>query len=601
MPNITVQPAGKVYEYEAGGTLLEILLAQKIFVDNPCNGKGVCGKCRVRVLNGDLETPGETEIRLLKEEELAAGVRLSCLVKPDCDLEVELMQKERKHEVLTSGYVPTFDFDVDIQKKVIEIRKPTLEDQTPYEDQVKEQVGFELSFDALRTVRFVPGTATAVIHGKEVIQIEAGDTTNVLYGVAIDIGTTTVVCTLVDLLTGKELAHASMINAQKHFGLDVLTRITYELEHPEDGVLKLQKALVDSINDMTGDLCKQTGIQKEDVYEIAVGANCTMMHTLLGIDATSIGKAPYAPVFVRAKDLKASAIGLHAAKCARLYCLPSVSSYIGADIVAGAYVCQLKEEKGNVLFIDIGTNGEIVLSNHGRLLCCSCAAGPALEGMNISSGMRAAEGAIEDVEITADGIKLKVIGNEEPIGICGSGILAVVKELLKVGLVRKEGAFIKLKQLGEDDYRRNMMQQNGIKREFILTESPEKLLITQGDIRQVQLAKGAILSGFIALLDQAGIRMEDLDKVMIAGQFGAHLPADSLVGTGILPKEVKDKLIYIGNSSKTGAYMALMSAKVKHEMEELALYMDYMELGATKGYERLFSSCLIFPDYSEVE
>ena len=601
MPNITVQPSGKVYEYETGKTLLEILLAQKIFVDNPCNGKGVCGKCRIRVLNGDLEAPGETEQRLLKEDELAAGVRLSCLVTPVCDLEVELMQKERKHEVLTSGYVPEFDFDVDIQKKVIEIRKPTLEDQTPYEDQVKEQAGFELSFDALKTARFVPGIATAVIHGNEVIQIEAGDTTNALYGVAIDIGTTTVVCTLVDLLTGKELAHASMINAQKHFGLDVLTRITYELEHPEDGALKLQQALVDSINDMIADLCEQVGIQREDVYEIAVGANCTMMHTLLGIDATSIGKAPYAPVFVRAKDIKACEIGLHAAGGARLYCLPSVSSYIGADIVAGAYVCQLKEEKGNVLFIDIGTNGEIVLSNNGRLLCCSCAAGPALEGMNISSGMRAAEGAIEDVEITANGIRLKVIGNEEPIGICGSGILAVVKELLKVGLVRKEGAFIKLKQLPEDDWRRKMIQQNGIKREFIMAESPQKLLITQGDIRQVQLAKGAILSGFIALLDKAGIRMEDLDKVMIAGQFGAHLPADSLVGTGILPKEVKDKLIYVGNSSKTGAYMALMSSKVKKEMEALAGYMDYMELGATEGYERLFSSCLIFPDYSEVE
>lgn len=597
MPKITVQPSGKVYEYKTGATLLEILLAQKIFVDNPCNGKGVCGKCRIRVLNGDLETPGETEQRLLKEDELAAGVRLSCLVKPSCDLEVELMQKERKHEVLTSGYVPKFDFDVDIQKKVIEIRKPTLEDQTPYEDQVKEQAGFELSLDALRTVRFVPGTATAVIHGNEVIQIEAGDTTNVLYGVAIDIGTTTVVCTLVDMLTGKEMAHASMINAQKHFGLDVLTRITYELEHPEDGALKLQKALVDSINDMIGDLCREAQIQKEDVYEIAVGANCTMMHTLLGIDATSIGKAPYAPVFVRAKDMKASEIGLHAAGGARLYCLPSVSSYIGADIVAGAYVCQLKEESGNVLFIDIGTNGEIVLSNHGKLLCCSCAAGPALEGMNISSGMRAAEGAIEDVEITADGIRLKVIGNEEPIGICGSGILAVVKELLKVGLVRKEGAFIKLRQLREDDWRHSMIQENGIKREFILTKSPQKLLITQGDIRQVQLAKGAILSGFIALLDQAGIRMDDLDKVMIAGQFGAHLPADSLVGTGILPNEVKDKLIYVGNSSKTGAYMALMSSKVKKEMEALAGCMDYMELGATEGYERLFANCLIFPEF----
>ena len=601
MPKITVQPSGKVYEYEAGGSLLEILLAQNIFVDNPCNGKGVCGKCRVRIVSGELTEPNETERKLLKEEELASGVRLSCLVKPEGDLVVELMQKERKHEVLTSGYVPEFAFDVDIKKQVIDIHKPTLEDQTPFEDQIKAQVGRELNFDGLKASKFIPGTTTVVLHGNDVIQVEPGDTTGVLYGVAIDIGTTTVVCTLIDMLTGKELANASMINAQKHFGLDVLTRITYELEHPEDGVEKLQKAIVDSINDMIADICRQAGIRKEDIYEISVGANCTMMHMLLGVDATPIGKAPYAPMFVRAKDIKAKEIDIQAAEGARLYCLPSVSAYIGADIVAGAYVCQLKEEEGNVLFIDIGTNGEIVLSNKGRLLCCSCAAGPALEGMNISSGMRAAEGAIEDVEITEEGIKLKVIGNEEPIGICGSGILAVVKELLRVGLVRKEGAFIKLKQLDENDYRYKMLQTNGIKREFIMTEKPEKLLITQGDVRQVQLAKGAILSGFIALLNKAGIQMEDLDKVMIAGQFGAHLPADSLVGTGILPKEVKDKLVYVGNSSKTGAYMALMSAKVKREMEDLAGYMDYMELGATKGYERLFSDCLIFPDFQKEE
>ena len=197
--------------------------------------------------------------------------------------------------------------------------------------------------------------------------------------------------------------------------------------------------------------------------------------------------------------------------------------------------------------------------------------------------------------ITESGIEWKVIGNEKPIGICGSGILAVVKELLRVGLVRKEGAFIKLNKLEESDYRFHMLQENGKKREFILSEE-QKLLITQGDIRQVQLAKGAILSGFLALLKKAGIQMEDLDKVMIAGQFGAHLPADSLVGTGIIPKEVQEKLVYVGNSSKTGAYMALMSAKVKREMEELAGQMDYMELGATENYERLFSECLIFPN-----
>lgn len=598
MPEIHIHPSGQVCSYTPGATLLDILLAEKCFVDNPCNGKGTCGKCRVKILNGNLPEPCATEKKLINEADLNAGIRLSCLVKPETDLEVELLQKERKHNVLTTGYVPDFDFDVDIRKQVIEIHKPALEDQTPLEDQIREQTGaVRLNFDTLTASTFVPGTMTAVLHGEEIIGVENGDTADFLYGVAIDIGTTTVVCVLVDLLTGKELASASMINAQKHFGLDVLTRITYELEQKEAGVANLQKAIVDSINQMIDDICQQAEVKKENIYEIAVGANCTMMHTLLGVDATSIGKAPYAPIFTGAKNIRAGKIGLEAAKGARLYCLPSVSAYIGADIVAGAYVCELQKQKDNVLFIDIGTNGEIVLSKGGELLSCSCAAGPALEGMNISSGMRAAEGAIEDVTITEEGVKFNVIGDEQPIGICGSGILAVVKELLKSGLLRKEGAFIRKESLDPSDYRYHMLQMNGKKREFVIMNSPEQLLITQGDVRQVQLAKGAILSGFIALLNKTEIKMEQLDKIMIAGQFGAHLPADSLTGTGILPEQVKDRLVYVGNSSKTGAYMALMSAKVKKEMEELASRMDYVELGATEGYERLFSDCLVFPEF----
>lgn len=247
-----------------------------------------------------------------------------------------------------------------------------------------------------------------------------------------------------------------------------------------------------------------------------------------------------------------------------------------------------------MLFIDIGTNGEIVLASQGRILCCSCAAGPALEGMNISSGMRAAEGAIEDVKITPEGNEIKVIGGQEPVGICGSGILAVVKELLRTGIVKKTGAFIKKEKLEDDDYRFPMIRVNGTKREFVLHEKPE-ILVTQGDVRQVQLAKGAILSGFTALLEKAAITMGDLDKVMIAGQFGAHLPAESLVGTGILPEEVKDKLIYVGNSSKTGAYMALMSERAKQEIEELASEMEYIELAETENYERIFADSMIFP------
>lgn len=597
MPKIFIKQLGKDFEYVPKKNLLQLLLENDIFVDNPCNGNGSCGKCKVRVLEGNLPPLSQTERKLLKEDEINAEIRLSCLVVPKEDITIEILQKERKHKILTTGYVPEFEFNPTISKKIFEIKMPTLETQSPFEDSLCEALGSKkVNWKLLRDYESSYGTVTGVFNDSELIALEAGDTTEFLYGVAIDIGTTTVVAALIDMNNGEELATASRINPQKKFGLDVLTRITYELEHPEGSKEELQKTIVEAINEMVEELCSEGKVKKENIYEISIAANCTMMHFLLGVDATSIGKSPYAPIFTKAKNISASDLGIKAAKCARVYCLPSVSSYIGADIVAGAYVCELHKAEENILFIDIGTNGEIVLSKGGRLLSCSCAAGPALEGMNISSGMRAAEGAVEDVEITENGIDLKVIGEEDPIGICGSGILAAVKELLRTGIVKNNGAFIKKEKLEEFDYRYKMIQLNGNKREFILKGTPEQLLITQGDVRQVQLAKGALLSGFYALLKQAKIDMSELDKVMIAGQFGAHLPADSLVGTGILPKEVKDKLVYVGNSSKTGAYMALMSVRVKKEIEDLAGEMEYMELGASEGYEKLFSQCLIFGD-----
>ncbi len=595
MPKIFIKKLGNDFEYVPKKNLLQLLLENDIFVDNPCNGNGTCGKCKVMVLEGNLPPLSQEERKLLKEDEINAGIRLSCLVVPEEDITIEILQKERKHKILTTGYVPEFEFNPALCKKNFEIKMPTLQTQSPFEDSLCDALGSKkVNWKLLRDYKSSYGTVTGVFNDSELIALEAGDTTEFLYGVAIDIGTTTVVAALIDMNNGEELATASRINPQKKFGLDVLTRIAYELEHQEGSKEELQKTIVEAINEMVEELCSEGKVKKENIYEISIAANCTMMHFLLGVDATSIGKSPYAPIFIKAKNISASDLGIKAAKCARVYCLPSVSSYIGADIVAGAYVCELHKAEANILFIDIGTNGEIVLSKGGKLLSCSCAAGPALEGMNISSGMRAAEGAVEDVEITEKGVYLKVIGEEDPIGICGSGILAAVKELIRTGIVKNNGAFIKKEQLEESDYRYKMIQLNGNKREFLLRSTPEQLLITQGDVRQVQLAKGALLSGFYALLKQASLGMDELDKVMIAGQFGAHLPADSLVGTGILPEEVKNKLIYVGNSSKTGAYMALMSVEVKKEIEELAGEMEYMELGASEGYEKLFSKCLIF-------
>ena len=603
---ITVQDGGanpRFVSCAPGQTILSALQAEGVAIDNPCNGNATCGKCRVRVISGDLPTPSSTEERFLSARDLDAGIRLACLVSPETDVQIEVLHKERAHEVLTHGIMPSFEFAPDIEKRLVEVRRPTLEDQTPFEDQVCDQLGVDgISAEVLASSYLAPGTFTAVVHDGGVIGIEPGDTRDELFGVAIDIGTTTVVCELVDMVTGEALADASQINAQKAFGLDVLTRITYEVEHGQAGIDNLCRVMVKSINGMIDELVAQTGVARERIYQVTVAANCTMMHLLLGVDARSIGKAPFAPAFSRAKDLPAASIGIMAAPGARLYCLPHVSAYIGADIVAGAYVCELRKEPGNVLFIDIGTNGEIVLSKSGELLSCSCAAGPALEGMNISAGMRAAEGAVEEVRIEEAGNELVVIGDTDPAGLCGSGILAVIRELLRCGFVRKNGAFIKPEKLSEDDWRRARIEvyEDG-KRAFVLMEHPEHLLVTQGDVRQVQLAKGAILSGFMALLRKAELQMDDLDKVVVAGQFGAHLPASSLTGSGILPTEVEDRIAYAGNTSKTGAYMALMSGKVKREMEQLAHEMDYLELGATEGYERLFSKCMTFPDTSSSE
>lgn len=536
MAKIYVNNLKKSIEVNEDSNLLEILLDNDILIENPCNGKGTCYKCKVKVQSNETISLSDEEKKVLNSEEIASGIRLACLcnINKNTEIEVETLTKETKHRVLSSGSIPSFK---------------------------KE----------FRT---------------------SG------YGLAVDIGTTTIVLTLVDLRSGEQLISSTRINSQKQYGLDVLTRITYEYNNPEDGINKLQNVIINDLNEMIIEVCENAKVDKNEIIEIDVAANTTMLHMLLGIDARSIGRSPYKPVFIEAQTLKAKDIGLSLSDKAILYCLPSVSSYVGADIVAGTYVCELTK-KENTLFIDIGTNGEIVLVSKNKIICCSCAAGPALEGMNISSGMRAAEGAIEDISINEEQINITTIGNVSPQGLCGSGILSAIKELLRVGIVKKSGAFIKKESLDVNDYRNKYIRMNENKREFVIQEKKDKeieIIVSMNDVRQVQLAKGALLSGFMALLNKANLKMSDVNEVIVAGAFGSHLSVDILVGTGILPKIVEDKISYVGNSSSAGAYMSLMSKQVKKEIEELASKIEYLELAETEDYERLFTKCLIFND-----
>lgn len=512
-------------------SILEILVSHKIFINNPCNGKGICGKCKIKIINGKVSLFTSTEQKFLSEKEIKEGIRLACLTYLYGSATIEIIDKEKRGDVLVDSF--TRDF-------------------------VKDNMMNGL-------------------------------------GIAVDIGTTTVVAELIDLSNGSAIANASMINPQKQYGLDVLTRITYENENGDEGIRNLKDAIIDGLNVLLHNLINKTKRKNDEIRKIVISANCTMMHMLLGIDARSIGRYPYKPAFVESKIVNARALGLDVGDETICICLPHVSSFIGADIVSGIYVCDLKKIKGNVLFIDIGTNAEIVLNANGRLISCSCAAGPALEGMNISQGMRAENGAIEDVVIDGDNVSVKTIGNEKPEGLCGSGILAVIKELIRNKIIKKNGAFIKKEDLEDGDFRINRIQIIDKKKEYVI-DREAKVSITQSDIRQVQLAKGAILSGFVALLNKCNIDMVSLDKVLVAGQFGAHLPAESIVGVGILPKEIKDKISYVGNVSKAGAYITLMSKNALKEMDDLSKEVEYLELADTDDYEKIFVKSMEFPN-----
>lgn len=590
------------YDYQEGKSLIDILKDIGFSLETPCGGKGYCGKCKVQILEGKIDGPTDDELKHLSKKEIDKGIRLSCLVYPKGDMYVKLLDKEEKnYQGLSQGYIPEIELNPSLRKEIVILEKPTLKNNISYEELIEKAIGRELYHDNTGFLKVLASVhkeekATLVYHEDKLIGIEHGDTIEKLYGAAVDIGTTTVVVSLIDLNNGKEIDSETSINPQKEYGLDVLSRIDY-VKRKENGLYLLQKAIVDCINSLLEKLCDRNDINIENIYEVAVGANATMMHLLLGINTDTIGKSPYSTIFSKAKNLWANSIGIEISPFGRIYCLPGVSSFIGSDVVAGAVVAGLKDTDDNIFFIDIGTNGEMILSKGGKLASCSCAAGPALEGANISCGMRAAEGAIEGIQFDEDEIHLQVIGNVEPIGICGSGILEAMAELNQKGFIKKSGRLKSKEDLekeGRHGLAKYIIEENKKRKVIIYKNGDEEISISQDDIRQIQLAKGAISSGFYALVDFMGMSMEELNSVVIAGQFGRHLKISSLTGVGIIPENLKDKIKYIGNSSKTGAMMCLLSKDERKEMEDVAEDIEYFELSTKEGYEELFAKCLTF-------
>lgn len=503
-------------------TILEFLREKNIHIDAACNGLGVCGKCKIKLESTDVSI---SERKLLGEENIKSGYRLACMHSID-EVDKEFILKSfesgKKPEsiVLTESFTPKI-IHTNIQKK---------------------------------------------------------------YGIAIDIGTTTVAMELIDLKNAKIISKVADVNSQVKFGFDVMSRIAFTLENP-GGLLALQKSIVDTLNTLINKLLDESNIKREDIAELVVSANTTMCHILLGESVESLGKFPFLPGFTEVKRVCAKDIGIDAT----LITLPHISGFLGSDIVSGVYASGICDDKDkNILFIDIGTNGEMLLKTDNNLLATSCAIGPALEGMNISCGIRAGIGAIDDFHIDEAGISYTTIGNTEPIGICGSGVLSMVRELLKAGFINKMGAIDK-KCL---DSNHSFIKADDSGKPFIKIN--DNLYFTAKDIRQVQLAKGAILSGIRALIKKAGIETGDITRVCIAGQFGKYISMDSFFGVGLLPKEFEGKVEYLGNTSLTGAYMALLDKNAIEYMTEISVETEYFELSKLEEYEKIFAKALKF-------
>lgn len=577
-----------------GVDLLTALRSAGLQVNAACGGRRTCGKCKVRILDGTIEPASEEERRFLSEEELSGGVRLACFVRPRGDVSVLLPDaEERGHPILTDGFVPDFAFDPPLRRETVVVNAPTLEAPLSLDERLARAAG--LRTIPLATLRGLPseGTRFSILtHNGEFLTAEPEGGEG-LFAAAVDIGTTTVVASLIDMETGLELGSASAVNPQKEHGQDVLTRITWVQETGSEGVDRMRGEIVLAVEELILSLCEARSIPPRRVLQLNVGANATMTHLLLGVDPRSIGCSPYAPRLRHERYERASDLGftrIHPE--ARVFCLPQISAFVGGDIVAGIVTADLTGAQDNVLFIDIGTNGEMVLSRRGELFAASCAAGPALEGMNIGCGMRAQEGAVEEASLREGRLSLATIGGRPPLGLCGSGILAVVREFLSAGLITKRGNIARAEEVSAE--LRPFIGEAGGKRSLVLCGGPPSLFLTQRDVRQIQLAKGAILSGALCLVSAAGLAPDEVDRVVIAGQFGKHLAPESLVGAGLLPASLGDRIHYIGNSSKTGAYLSLVSREHYHRMTRGIRQVRYIELSTLPGYDRTFAEALLF-------
>ncbi len=607
---VVFQPYGRSV-YVLGGTkIIEAAGRAGLTINTPCGGAGTCQKCSVKITSGTAK-PTEADISAFDKKALEQGWRLACQNNIESEMVIELPQTSRlagEHQILTESNASSTEVKLSIRKMYVDMDPPELEDNAADLLRLQRAVGpCKINLDQLKKL---PGLlrdndfkGTAVLADHKLINFEPGDTTEKCFGVAFDIGTTTIVASLEHLCTGRELAIVSRMNPQISFGDDVLSRIQH-CDAAADNLAKLHNAVVTEIISMINTLCADADVATEHIYEIAFSGNTTMEHLLCSINPAPLGTVPFAPAFSGGLIFKASELDIKINNHCLAYVFGVIGGFVGGDTVAGILASEISDGPGPVLFVDIGTNGEIVLAKDGKMLAASTAAGPAFEGARISCGMRATAGAIEKIIFTDD-IRCSTIGNVEPVGLCGSAIIDLTSEMLRAGLICSTGRLLSPDELPEttpDKIKQRVCENSDGQLEFLLAESANgkdevKIVFTQRDIRELQLSTGAIRAGINIMLKKAGIKVSDLKRVLIAGGFGSFIRRANAQRIGLLPNQIDhQKISYIGNASLAGAKWALLSSDARKKAEQIAATAKHIELSLDPGFQDEFADAMMFPD-----
>ena len=600
-------PDGKQVRVPPGVTLFDAASWNGVAIDSTCGGHGTCKKCKVRVAGGSVPV-SELDTRAFSGDELRDGWRLACRAQADADLEIEVPPLTTRPKAATVGVGRQVILRPAAQKRYLELSEPTLADQrSDLErvlaglDDLELRVDIGLLRSLGRVLRDADFRVTAVIVDDELIDVQPGDTTGRLHGIAFDLGTTTVVATLLDLTTGTPLAVASVLNRQQPFGADVITRISATMLDP-GALARLGGLAQETLAELTAEVCAQAGTDPADVAEVALACNATMTHLVLGVDPEPIGVAPFIMAARQFPVVGASDIALPVHPRARVFPFPAFGAYAGGDITAGLLAAGMNRDARIRLFIDVGTNCEIVLGSRDWLLATAAPAGPAFEGAAIRCGMRAADGAIEVVSFGEDGLSLRVIGDAEPAGLCGSGLVDAVAGLIRVGLLDRSGRFVPdAEAAATAPGLASRLCALGQERVFVLHGQGEpgdvarSVYLSQRDVRELQFAKAAIATGWRVLLAEAGLGPADVQQVLLAGSFGSYLSPASAIAIGLVPPLPVLRIVSAGNVAGEGAKMALLSVRERAAALALLEEVRYVELSDRADFNDAFVDQLQFP------